>query len=327
MATRLWRVCESLSVLAPTGSEDSTTQNTPFPAFVTYCGTEEALNLDPWTERDEAMAMIPMGPAQAKAAKEIQQQAHAEAVVGKDVLGYAKWISAGSLTPGAAPLVIKECSAHTGSRVWDGSLLHLLWAFMNPHLLKNRSVLELGAGCGLLGLSLAKSASCREVVISDFKGHFVDESTPSLMELLLENAMANESAISNAKVAVWDLDWAAPLEAKRCWSSVQAGDSMQASTSTFEVIIGSELIYSKEGAGLLLELLPTFLAAGGTCYLLNNAKRSGVAEFIAGCGEVQLVCRELPFEPLAANQVLYTMGKTTFENTYTLLKITRVAAE
>jgi predicted nicotinamide N-methyase len=319
MATRFWQLCDSLSVLVPTRSETAN-QKTQFPAFITYCSTEEALNLDPWTEREESMMMAPIGPAQAKAAKEIQETAHAEAVAGKDVLGYAKWVSAGSLMSGAAPLVIQECSVHTGSRVWEGLLLHLKWAFMNLPLLTDRSVLEIGAGCGLLGLALAKAGSQREIVISDFKGHFVDDSTQSLMHILLGNAKANEQAIQETKVSIWELNWAKPRDAKCCWS--QGGDSTQVSTANFDVIVGSEVIYSTEGADLLLKILPTFLAPDGTCYILNNSKRSGVAGFVDGCSGAQLTCQEMPFEELAANELVYTMGKTTLGNTYTLLKIT-----
>ena len=88
MATRFWKLVDDLSVLVPV--DQSIQGDTLFPAFLSYCPTDEALNLDPWSERDEFAAMMPMGPAQAQAAKGIQLSAHAEAVGSKDVLGYAR---------------------------------------------------------------------------------------------------------------------------------------------------------------------------------------------------------------------------------------------
>jgi len=317
MATRFWKLVDGLSVLVPV--DQNVQGDTLFPAFLTYCPTDEALNLDPWSERDEFAAMMPMGPAQAQAAKEIQMSAHAEAVGSKDVLGYAKWISSGSLTPAATPLLIKECSSHTGSRVWEGALLQLQWVFQNQQLMKDRSVLELGAGCGILGLSMAKAGIPREVVISDFDGHYVDAETASLMELLTHNAKAN--MVSTSGVSIWNLDWARPADAKCCWPP--AADATLA--QTYDIVLGSELLYTTEGAALLLQILPKFLADGGTCYLLNNARRTGVAEFMAGCAGAHLTYSEVPFDKFPNESLAYTMGENTFDNTYIMLKITHLA--
>ena len=77
---------------------------------MTYCATEEALKQDPWTEADEGMAMMPMGPDQARAAQELQQRCHDDLVTGKgDVLGYAKWISSGSSGRAAKGKMIIHC--------------------------------------------------------------------------------------------------------------------------------------------------------------------------------------------------------------------------
>ena len=321
MASRLWHLHEQLKVIVPDASDISEAAVQAIPPFVTYCATEEALKQDPWTEADEGMAMMPMGPDQARAAQELQQRCHDDLVTGKgDVLGYAKWISSGSLAPGANPLLVKECTTHTGSRVWEGALVQMQWIFSNMNLLAGRSVLELGAGCGLLGLSIAKAGGPREVVISDFDGHFVDESTPSLVSLLLENAEANLSSIGEVNLGIWNLDWDKPFEAKCC---LDGRLTPTEGIGTFDVILGSELLYSVEGARQLVAVLPTLLADTGVCYLLNNVRRSGVPEFAIGCASVQLACEELEFEKPEANSVVYTMGDSELANDFVLFKVTR----
>ena len=320
MATRLWELHEQLLTLVPSDLRLSSIA-TVFPAFLTYCSTEEALNQDAWTEPDPSMALMPMGPDLARAAKALQQRCHADAVGGKQIRGYAKWISSGSLSAGT-PLLIKECGRHTGSRVWEGALVQLQWAFQNCDIFAGRSVLELGAGCGLLGLAIAKSAGPRKIVMSEFQGHFVDDSAPSLLDLLLENTHANLGSIGGGALSVWDLDWTKPQEATCHWP-LQDGTPNPASAEKFDVIIGSELIYSTEGAAQLLGVLSSFLEEGGACYLLNNIRRSGVPELIRGCADVQLVCEQISFDKPPADSIMYTLGENELSNSFILLKITR----
>ena len=334
MVSRLWVLYEPLLILVPSDLKRSS-MATVFPAFLTYCSTEEALNQDPWTEPDTSVACMPMGPDQARAAKALQQSCHSEAVGGREVRGYAKWISPGSLTA-VTPLLIRECGTHTGSRVWEGALVQLQWAFQNLDIFAGRSVLELGAGCGLLGLAIAKSAGPREIVMSEFQGHFVDDSAPSLLDLLLENMHANLGSIDGGALSVWDLDWTKPQEATCRWpfqeelqegqcKKRQRADGTKTTTSAkkFDVIIGSELIYSIEGAAQLLGVLSSFLEEDGACYLLNNIRRSGVSELISGCADVQLVCEQISFDKPSADSIMYTLGDNELSNLFILLKITR----
>lgn len=324
MATRMWQLQDRLKVFVP---ERLNLSGQPglLPPFITYCGTEEALQQDPWTAPSPGMAVAPMGPAEAQAVKEIQQSAHELAAGAEEVRGYARWISSGSLAAGTTPLMIRERTTHTGSRVWEGSLVLLQWACENPQLFTDRSVLELGAGCGLLGLAVAKVARPSEMVVSDFDGHYTDASTSSLVELLLENATSNLSLIGKASLSVWNLDWTTPSEVTCCWPLSNGGHS-SVPTRKFEVILGAELLYSIDGAMLLLKTVSVLLADNGVCFLLNNSQRSGVPEFIEGCPRLGLGCEQVSFEKPAAGTVAYAMGGDELANAFVLLKITRLKA-
>ena len=115
-------------------------------ATVSYISASEALPLLPY---DDAAAVGPRPPQQARALQDAQARAHDAAVEGRgDVAGYAQWVLRGRLPA----LVVSETHDHTGSRIWAGAWLHRHWALGR---FPGKTVLEVGAGCGLLGLSLA----------------------------------------------------------------------------------------------------------------------------------------------------------------------------
>lgn len=171
--------------------------------------------------------------------------------------------------------------------------------------------------------------------MSEFQGHFVDDSAPSLLDLLLENMHANLGSIDGGALSVWDLDWTKHQEATcrwpfqeelqegQCKKKQRADGTKTTSAKKFDVIIGSELIYSIEGAALLLGVLSSFLEEDGACYLLNNIRRSGVSELISGCADVQLVCEQISFDKPSADSIMYTLGDNELSNLFILLKITR----
>lgn len=53
------------------------------------------------------------------------------------------------------------------SVMWPSAVALSRWLISNPHVIKNRSVLELGAGCGLSGL-VASSLEPSSMVLTDF---------------------------------------------------------------------------------------------------------------------------------------------------------------
>jgi predicted nicotinamide N-methyase len=232
--------------------------------------------------------------------------------MGWSVLGYAQWVTAGSLSTPGPRLLIEENFVHTGTRIWAGAWLHRKWAAENSGLFRGHSVLEVGAGCGLLGLSVAVSGDApTSVALSDFRGHFESAGMgTSVMHLLQRNIRANESLTRAAgvEITVLELDWQRPTEPLSWCTDAKTTTGATGSTFTpvgvpvgqedsvrleedeqmapcsakaVDLILGTEVLYEPEGARLLAALLPTWLAKPhGTGWFLSNAKRSGVTEFV-----------------------------------------------
>lgn len=139
----------------------------------------------------------------------------------------------------------------TGGKVWSASLT--FYEFLMSSLPfgdgSARSLLELGSGCGWLGMRVAKASPSCSVVVSE-QGNF------GALEWLLHNMSLN--SISN--VSALELDWRAlPAEVTdRKW----------------DLVFGCELVYSYEGARLLPRLLSQLLQSGvPLCYYAHSLNR------------------------------------------------------
>ena len=87
----------------------------------------------------------------------------------------------------------------TGLNVWDGSLLLTKYLAQHDHIVKNKHVLELGAGCGVVGLA-AGVLGAASIVLTDLS---------YCQSLLQSNINANKHLI-NCHCACQVYDWFQP---------------------------------------------------------------------------------------------------------------------
>lgn len=95
-----------------------------------------------------------------------------------------------------------EAQTHTGGVVWETSYLLLGYLLQQQEQILGRIVVEVGAGCGLLGIALAVANKASErVVVTE-----VDQVLP----LLSKNVQANQPFLStsrSSRLDVYPLDW------------------------------------------------------------------------------------------------------------------------
>lgn len=122
-------------------------------------------------------------------------------------------------------LIIKEAqnSSHigedggTGLNVWDGAMLLTRYIEKVPNIVKNKKVIELGSGCGVVGIAAA-ICGCKQIVMTDLS---------YALPLMRTNVDSNKSAWKdNVIVSCKECDWFKPphvdellLDQKSCKSN------------------------------------------------------------------------------------------------------------
>jgi hypothetical protein len=142
--------------------------------------------------------------------------------------------------------------ASTGGKVWQASIdffdfLVSTRVFTDSHPVR---MLELGSGCGWLGLRLAKEYPTLSVVMTEQENF-------GALERLQHNIALNPDIRSASALA---LDW----------GDIPA-DVVEA---PWDLVIGSELVYSYEGARLLPRVIKALLTGpSSVCYYAHSLNR------------------------------------------------------
>ena len=127
---------------------------------------------------------------------------------------------------GQAPLVIQELPETVGGKVWRGAWL--LWKSLEVYGLQGAStILEVGAGVGLVGLLLAADYGLK-VTLSETKTAY--SSAVVTWENLVKNIDVNREKIMEAggHVEALELDWS---------------QGFTSDSKSFDLVIGSDILY------------------------------------------------------------------------------------
>ena len=140
----------------------------------------------------------------------------------------------------------------TGLSIWPSAYVLSRWLAASEFVsFDGKTVLELGSGCGLVGLTIAQLGAA-EISLTDL--------SPRTLENLRHNVALNSAADSAATAAP---GWRMPSVRSIAW-----GDrSTWPAAGSVDLIIGSDLIYD--------DTTPTIISP-----LLAHALRPGVGEFI-----------------------------------------------
>lgn len=198
----------------------------------------------------------------------------------------------------------------TGLYVWSASVVLARWlvssalsgADMSNSVrgvgaaLKGKRVCELGAGAGLPGIAVAAHAGAQSVLLTDLFMHTVQnlEDNIALNSVLLQGI--------DTRVSARSLDWGNPDQ----WPK-----------ETFDVVIGSDLVYSKSMVSTLVGVVKGMLLGEGTLdeadaedyshgvfyYSASTTERDGMPEFVDAMGEAgfKLCTRVIAPEEYHAN--------------------------
>jgi len=154
-----------------------------------------------------------------------------------------------------------------GCALWDGSIILASWIYDHPDLFVGKTVLELGSGCGLPGILVARYA--KSTLLTDY----IDQTIENLKYNVTINSNLDcdeeeqESEIKYkqniAKTKVEHLDWDTISETPE---KVPIGEK-------FDIIIGTELTYSQKSVNTLAIVVNKFLNPNGIFYEVLSVDR------------------------------------------------------
>lgn len=164
------------------------------------------------------------------------------------------------------PIVCEPLRDATGGELWSASLVLARKLLFQQGLVHGRSVLELGAGCGLVAMVAAYcGASC--VVCSDGN----ESICANIRRNVVQNSLLWPRVESSSPEPV------IKVEALR-WEDAAARTS--AGIKSFDVLLGSDLIYGDQGEALA-SAVDVLLAPAGKLLLCCPSDRRGLTDMEA----------------------------------------------
>ena len=148
----------------------------------------------------------------------------------------------------------------TGINIWSASIVLSRWLVENKGWFLNKNVCELGAGAGLPGLTCGIACNPKTIVITDYLPHCVE----NIKKNIEINNILSTCGISYA------VDWSK----EETWAKDNGKNQ------TFDVLLGSDLIYDIAMIPSLLSIVSKLLNKDGIfLYVAPTTKRDGMDEF------------------------------------------------
>jgi predicted nicotinamide N-methyase len=144
----------------------------------------------------------------------------------------------------------------SGQYIWPAALS------LSSHIvdvwpeLKAETVLELGAGCGMVGITCAGMKDCKSVILTDYD--------PGSLKLLEENIVLNRESMGACNCFVTGLMWG-DIESANALLGVAS-----AQETRLPLLVGSDLIYCKDVIRPLFETVASLLSIKGIFILASS---------------------------------------------------------
>lgn len=150
-----------------------------------------------------------------------------------------------------------------GTTVWDGSIA-LAKMFDNKKLfsnkcLQNSSVLELGAGCGLVGIYLNKLGA-KKVIVTDKN---------CCIPTLLRNIELNKTSENKHTGLITAMEYS--------WGN---DTSVLTKNGLFDIVVAAEVLYSEEDSRRLANCIPKLTHPSSQIFVSMGRNRLGEDAFI-----------------------------------------------
>ena len=169
-----------------------------------------------------------------------------------------------------------------GLHLWEASVVLSRYSIKHNSIFKNKKIIELGCGCGLLGISILKEIPVEKYTFSDYN--------ESVLNNLKENLKLNGISVNHPNIEIKKVDW-------------KNYDKM--APNEYDIIIGTELIY-KGGAILeLSKVISKILKLDGKCFISMPKERSMTKIFLEYIENEGLKWKSFSFNELDEEEKKY----------------------
>ena len=163
--------------------------------------------------------------------------------------------------------------------MWPSAVILAQYIVDNPHLVQNKTVIELGSGCGLTGL-VAAVMGAKSVIQTDCND--------IVLQNLRDNILLNTELLFPCHVSVSKLDfyWPHGEDASSSSSSTGTDDAID----LVSVVLAADVICKPSDSVAVSQSIYNCLLPGGNAYVIcANAKhRFGVDSFEVECERIGL---------------------------------------
>ncbi len=162
-----------------------------------------------------------------------------------------------------------------GLHLWEASVVLSRYTLKHNQIFENKKIIELGCGCGLLGISILKEIPVEKYTFSDYN--------TSVLNNLKDNLKLNGISFDNKKIEIKQDDWK---------------NYEKMAPNEYDIIIGTELIY-KGGAVLeLAKVIGKILKPDGKCFISMPRQRAMTKTFLEYCENEGLKWKSLAFNEI-----------------------------
>ena len=169
-----------------------------------------------------------------------------------------------------------------GLHLWESSVVLSRYSLKHNSIFENKKIIELGCGCGLLGISILKEIPVEKYTFSDYNS--------SVLDNLRDNLKLNGISQKDKNIEIKQDDW------KNYENMIP---------NEYDIIIGTELIY-KGGAILeLAKVINKILKPDGKCFISMPKERSMTKTFLEYIEKEGLKWISLAFNDLDEEEKKY----------------------
>lgn len=196
----------------------------------------------------------------------------------------------------------QTAQADVGYLMWPSAIALSRWLLSNTHTLKGKTILEIGAGCGLVGiLAAAIVKDCnkpdQKVIISDINKLVLDN--------IARNIILNDVK-DVASVIKLDFYRQTGKHYSGKWIAGEYGGNDEREYGPVDVILAADIICQPEDATAAAKTIYDALIPGGVAYVVcaNEKHRFGVGKFASECEALNLYVKQTNVKDIYSGALL-----------------------